>query len=449
MAKWNRRKVLKGMLGGSAVTVALPLLDCFLDGNGQAFASGAPLPTRFGVWFWGCGVDATRWFPDKAGADYDVKAELAPIAPFKKKVSVFSGFNAILGGQPDFMHWTGAMGTLAAAAPSKGGVGVGSTDAPTIDCLVSDAIGSGTRFRSLEAACTGNPSVSYSMRTGATVNPAEVDPIKLYERLFGPEFRDPNAAEFKPDPSIMVRQSVLSSIKDERAKLMRTVGANDRARVEQYFTTVREMEQQLALQLERPAPLEACVKPNPPGRVELGTIWDVAVKTHRALAPLLVAALACNQSRVFSLAFTSAVSTLRIPGQPLAHHNLTHVEPVDPKLGYQPQAAFFIEGCMREFAAFLQMLDSVKEGSGTLLDHSLILATSDTNSAKVHSIDSLPILVAGSGSGKWRSGLHIVGKGDPSSRVGLTIQQALGMPVQSWGLGAMKTSKTINEVLTA
>jgi len=201
--------------------------------------------------------------------------------------------------------------------------------------------------------------------------------------------------------------------------------------------------------LEKPAPLEACVKPNSPGKLELGTIWDVAVKTHRALAPLLVTALACNQSRVFSLAFTSAVSTLRIPGQPLAHHNLTHVEPVDPKLGYQPQAAFFIEGCMGEFAAFLQMLDSVKEGSGTLLDHSLILATSDTNSAKVHSIDSLPILVAGSGSGKWRSGLHIVGKGDPSSRVGLTIQQALGMPVQSWGLAAMKTSKTINEVLTA
>ena len=91
----------------------------------------------------------------------------------------------------------------------------------------------------------------------------------------------------------------------------------------------------------------------------------------------------------------------------------------------------------------------MQEGSGTLLDHSLILATSDTNSAKVHSIDSLPIMVAGAGNGKWRSGLHIAGKGDPSSRVGLTIQQALGMPVQSWGLGAMKTSKTINEVIAA
>lgn len=449
MTKWNRRRVLKGMLGGTAVTVALPLLDCFLDGNGQALASGAPMPTRFGTWFWGCGMNAHRWIPERLGPDYDLKAELTPIAPFKDKVTVFSGFNCILGGKPDFMHWSGAMATLSGAAPSKGGVGIGSADAPTIDCLVADAMGDRTRFRSLEIACTGNPSVSYSMRKGETVNPSEVDPIKLYRRLFGPEFQDPNAAEFTPDPAIMVRKSVLSSIKDERERLMRSVGAEDRARVDQYFTTVRDMEQQLALMLEKPAPLEACTLPKEPGRAELGPVWDVAVKNHRLLGQLLVSALACNQTRVFNLAFTSATSNLRKPGATMAHHNLTHVDPVDPKLGYQPEAAFFIEGCMREFAAFLQMLNSVREGSGTLLDHTLLLATSDTNSAKVHSIDSLPIMVAGSANGKWRQGLHIAGKGDPSSRVGLTIQQVLGMPVGSWGVDAMETSKSIADVIAA
>jgi hypothetical protein len=88
----------------------------------------------------------------------------------------------------------------------------------------------------------------------------------------------------------------------------------------------------------------------------------------------------------------------------------------------------------------------VKEGDGTLLDHSLVLATSESNFARIHSIDSLPIMVAGKASGKWRSGIHVAGKGDPSSRVGLTIQQALGMPVSSWGDGAMMTSKPISEV---
>src|SRR4051812_14796644 len=57
MAKWNRRRILKGILHGSAVSVALPFLDCFLDGNGEALASGAPIPTRFGTWFWGCGIN--------------------------------------------------------------------------------------------------------------------------------------------------------------------------------------------------------------------------------------------------------------------------------------------------------------------------------------------------------------------------------------------------------
>lgn len=84
---------------------------------------------------------------------------------------------------------------------------------------------------------------------------------------------------------------------------------------------------------------------------------------------------------------------------------------------------------------------------GTLLDHSLVLATSESNYAKIHTIESLPIMVAGTAGGKWRGGQHIVGKGDPSSRVGLTIQQALGMPVSSWGVGAMQTSRPLTDVI--
>src|ERR1700722_12115811 len=95
-----RRNILRGMLNGGAVTVALPLLDCFLNGNGEALASGAPIPTRFGTWFWGCGVNAARWFPDKIGADYDLKDELKAIGPYKEKVTVLSGFNCNLGSKP-------------------------------------------------------------------------------------------------------------------------------------------------------------------------------------------------------------------------------------------------------------------------------------------------------------------------------------------------------------
>src|SRR4029077_12092416 len=144
---------------------------------------------------------------------------------------------------------------------------------------------------------------------------------------------------------------------------------------------------------------------------------------------------------------STAASNLRRPGSAISFHELTHEEPVDEKLGYQPNSTYFMERSMEAFASMLKKLDSVKEGDGTLLDHSLVLASSESNYAKLHSIDSLPILVAGTAGGKWRSGLHIAGKGDPSSRVGLTIQQVLGMPVSSWGDGAMQTSKTISEVV--
>ena len=447
MVKWNRRTVLKGMLHGSAVTVALPLLDWFLDGNGEALASGAPIPPRFGTWFWGCGVNAPRWFPDTLGANYDIKPELTPIAPYKDKVTILSGFNCALGSKRNLNHWSGVMGTFTGAAPTRGGMGSGATDYPTIDCLIADEIGSSTRFRSLEVACTGDPGVSYSMRAGATVNPSEVDPVSLYKRIFGPEFQDPNAGEFTPDPEIMLRQSVLSSVKEERDALMRAAGAADRERMDQYFTSLRQFEQQLGMLLKEPPPAEACIVPTEPEERELGPTWENAARTHDLLAQLLVMALACNQTRVFNVALSIAASNLRKEGSPVSFHFLTHEEPVDDALGFQPESTFFMERSMEAFGSMLKALDSVKEGDGTLLDHTLVLATSESNYAKLHSIENLPIMVAGTGAGRWRSGQHVNGKGDPSSRVGLTIMQALGMPVGSWGDDAMETSSAITEVI--
>ena len=447
MVKTTRRALLRGVLGGATVAVALPLLDCFLDGHGEALASGMPIPTRFGTWFWGCGVNEDRWFPDKLGADYDLKEELKPIAPYKDKVTVFSNFNCDLGGRPNLAHWSGVMATFTGAAPIKGGVTGGSAELPTIDCLVSDHIGKGTRFQSLEVACTGQSGVSYSMRAGETVNPSEVDPVSFYRRLFGSGFADPNTAEFTPDPAIMLRRSVLSSVKDDRDDLMRSLGSADRQRVDQYFTSLRQVEQQLAMMLEKPAPAEACVVPKEPTKTALGPTWDVAMQSHELLGQLLVMALACNQTKVFNVALSNAGSNLRKAGDPVSFHELTHEEPIDPKLGYQPQSTFFMERSMETFASMLKMMDGVREGAGTLLDHSLVLATSESNFAKIHSVDNLPIMVAGRAGGKWKSGQHVSGKGDPSSRVGLTIQQVLGMPVDSWGAGAMQTNKPVGDVI--
>jgi hypothetical protein len=362
-------------------------------------------------------------------------------------VTVFSGLNCELAGKPNLPHWSAIASTLTGVVPSSGGVGGGRAEAATLDCLISDHVGKGTRFRSLEVACTGQPGVSYSMRAGSTVNPSEVDPVALYKRIFGPEFKDPNSAEFTPDPQIMLERSVLSSIKDERAELIRSLGAADRHRVDQYFTSVRQIEEQLGHALEKPAPAQACVVPKDASGLQTGAEIGQAMKTHDIMAELVVMALACNQTRVFNVALSSAGSDLRKPGDPVNFHELTHEEPVDEKLGYQPKSTFFMERSMETFASMLKIMDSVKEGDRTLLDNSLVMATSESNFAKVHSVDNLPIMVAGSGGGKWKTGQHVSGKGDPSTRVGLTIQQVMGLPVQSWGKESMETSKPLTEVL--
>ena len=117
--KFNRRSILRGGVQGAAVGVALPLLDCFLDGNGTALADGAKLPTRFGTYFWGLGLTPGRWVPTKTGADWDVTPELSSLAPLKQKVSVFSGFRILLDGKPNLVHWTGQAAILTGQAPAK------------------------------------------------------------------------------------------------------------------------------------------------------------------------------------------------------------------------------------------------------------------------------------------------------------------------------------------
>jgi hypothetical protein len=102
---------------------------------------------------------------------------------------------------------------------------------------------------------------------------------------------------------------------------------------------------------------------------------------------------------------------------------------------------------MEFYAMLIKALDEVKEGDGTLLDHSLVLAYTDTSFAKLHALDGIPMLLAGSAGGRLKTGYHINGTGEPVSRVGLTIQQAMGMPVDSWGKGSMATKKPITELL--
>jgi hypothetical protein len=443
MLDLHRRTVLRGLFQGSAVGVAIPLLDFFLDNNGQAMASGAPIPVRFGTWFWGLGITEDRWKPTKLGRDYDVAFELKPIEPYRDKISILSGFDVLLDGKPNLPHASGGIGIRTGSAPSKPEM-----PAPSFDVLVADRIGSQTRFRSLEISATRDAANSLSGRGEGSLNPAETSPLAFYNRLFGSEFVDPNKADFTPSATTMARRSVLSLVADQRKALEARVGARDRERLDQYFTSLRQTEQQLALQMEKPAPLKACAIPRKPqNTTPPNNQIEHVIENHKVMARLLAMALACNQTRVFNLNFNNGASSLTKAGSTISHHQLTHEEPVDAKLGYQPESTWFVERCMEAFGTFVDTLGQFKEGDGTLLDHSLIVAHSETNFAKEHTIDGIPVMLAGTAGGKLKTGMHINGGGSPASRVGLTVQQIMGVPIDTWGTESMRTNKVISEIM--
>jgi Protein of unknown function (DUF1552). len=445
--RFNRRSLLRGALGGCAVTLGLPALDLFLDGHGQAWADGKRLPVRFGTYFWGLGLTDTpaggsRWVPTTVGPDYEITPELEPLRPVKDKVSVLSGFRVIGDGRPNLVHWTGHAAILSGVAPAA----INRMDGPSFDTRVADAIGGGVRFKVLDASASGKV-VSYSTRTGSAFATPDTTPVELYTRLFGPGFQDPNRPDWTPDPSIMLQQSVLSAVTDQRQALLADVGRADRVKLDQYFTSVRELEQQLALGLERPEPCESCAAPPEPEAPKRGASIDVVNSNTRTMAKLLAMALACNQAKVFNFVHTPGASETYIPGESKIYHQITHDEPTDARLGYQIETSRLAGLVMEGLGAFLTELDAIKEGDGTLLDRTLVMAFSDTGYAKIHSIENIPIFLAGGAGGRHRTGQHIAGKGEAVTRVSLTAQQLVGVSVGEFGVGGMRTSRPITELM--
>lgn len=442
MKKLNRRTMLRGMLGGASVGVALPFLDIFLDNNGQAFAETAQrLPVRFGTWIWGCGFVPERWVPTTTGADYALPPDLEPLARHKAKLAVLSGYDVKLDGVPNKPHITGCLGL-------RTGIPVPSENvrAATLDVLIGDAIGKGSRFSSIEVSTSGIER-SYSYRAAGSPNPSEVSPVALYQRIFGEGFQDPNAATFTPDPHTMVRESVLSAVAEDRQRVMRNVGVDDRRRLEEYFTSIRHLEDQLALQLQPPARVENFTKPDAPANTPMDSSIDNVMVTHRLMAALLAKALQCNQTKVVNVLLSDTTSNLRRTGSTTTHHTLTHEEPVNPTLGYQEQVGWFAAKSMVAWSEFLDALDAIPEGDGTLLDNCMIFAHSDCSIAKAHAVEGIPMMIAGTGGGRIRTGFHLAGRADAASRVGLTLQQAMGLQVEKWGVQSMETNRTITELM--
>ena len=439
----SRRQVLRGMLGGTAVTVGLPILECFLNSSGTAYAAtGQALPTIFGSWFYGLGLTPNHWEPQATGTKFTLPDHIAALEPIKAKLNLFSGLQVFLDGKVNQNHYSGAQCQMTGIVSRTG-----SDYSTSLDTALGAHFNRRSRFRSLEVGCDGDRRSTWSARGANGMNPAEVSPLALYTRIFGPEFKDPNSATFTPDPATMIRRSVLSGVAEQRKDLVQELSASDRARLDEYFTSVRDLEQQLSVELERPTALPACSVPPQPEQPHVSTLVDDTRATHRQFAQLLAHALSCGQTQIVNVAMGSGFSPLRMPNEVSAYHQLSHEEPVDPKLGYQVKCKWLGEQHMDMFREFVQTLDSIREADGTLLDRAVILAFTDHGEARLHSMKKMPVLTAGSAGGRLKTGYHIHAEGDAATRVGLTIQHALGMRVGSWGTETNRVTKPFSELL--
>ena len=160
------------------------------------------------------------------------------------------------------------------------------------------------------------------------------------------------------------------------------------------------------MQLQPPARFENFTKPPAPGKTAIDADIEHVMTNHKLMAGLLAQALACNQTKVFNMLFSDTASNLRRSASSDTHHTLTHEEPVNPKLGYQENVAWFAAKLMVACRDFVDALAGIKEGDGTLLDNTLLFAHSDCSIAKSHAVEGIPMIVIGGAQGRINTGYH-------------------------------------------
>ncbi len=431
----TRRAFLRGMLASSAITVGLPLFESVLDPRRGARAASGVIPQRFGVMTWGNGMIPNLWIPEGEGRDWTPSIQLSPLQALQDKVTVLTGMEVRV---PNTIpHFSGQYGFLTAIEPI-GEEGNHTPSGPTLDQIIAAEIGGETRFRSLETAAKSGAGTSFAGSYSPL--PHEASPHAFFERIFGAGFREPGD-DTPIDPRIALRRSVLDAVTEQASSLEPRLSIPDRRRLDQHLSGIRDLELRLARIEEEPANLEACVRPVP---ISPEQEFEDIKQRHRAMIDLLVMTLACDQTRVFSHAFHAAVDNHLFPGISEGHHKLTHDEPGD-----QPEVQAITLQIMEEVAYMYQAMANVPEGDGTLLDHMVVLATSDVSLGRTHGLDEFPILLGGSACGRLQTGLHYRSTTrENASKVGLTLLRAMGLPLESFGLGESRATEGLGAIET-
>jgi hypothetical protein len=472
----SRRTFLRGAAYGVSAAVGLPTLEAMLHPNGHALADGSAMPVRFGVFYWGNGVVTNAFIPKQAGADWQLSPLLMPFAKVKDYISVVSGTVVYLPYQVSGHFGSLQSITSGALGKAQGGLNYAYT-AKTFDQVIADKIGQNTRFASLHLGVAstdasdadfGAVAKSISHNGPNSPNLPQFNPLALYDRVFGNGF-DAGGAAPVTSVTLNIRKSVLDLVAEDTRQLQARLGSADKQRLDQHLQGIVELEKQLT-----GAPLAAmggnCKAPTRPSdaypAIDSEQIqWQPLMA---AMLDLLIMALVCDQTRVFTFRFSPCNDFTVYPGFPTfrldpndtntgtSMHGFTHTEGGD-----QPNVQKCVTFSMTNYAALLERLLATPDGTGTLLDNVAILGFSECSEGRSHNAmeqPGIPIIIAGRGGGSLvHPGIHYKSplqgdnggesKGRNVSSVPLTLMQALGTGITSWGSGAGKVSKVISELL--
>lgn len=408
-------------LRGAGVSLALPMLDCMAP----LFAQSAAPPHRMLIIANNLGVLPKFFFPQAAGKDYELSPYLSALAQFRNDFTVFSGLS-----HPGVTGGHSADNCLLTAA--RGAFKSGFRNSISFDQFVAEKLGQVTRFPTLNLGVNidkGNRSLSWT-RDGVLL-PAEDSAPKLYERLFVQGDKDAVAQQIH---RLERRGSILDTLLDETKRFSRKLGQDDKARLDQYVTSVREVEERLqTARAWEMKPKPVATQP-PPADIQDKKLFFAKFDLMLSMAQL---ALESDSTRIVTLmadAFvTPALKLNETTTSTESYHGLSHHGQAEEKVRQLQE----IDRCqMTLLSKTLSRLSDKQENGERMLDRTMVFYGSNMGDANIHDNTNLPILLAGGG---FKHGQHIAFKRDnnaPLCNLFVSMMQRMGVEAEVFASGS-------------
>jgi hypothetical protein len=398
-----RRTVLKGI----GATLALPLLESMIPARTLLARTAAAPSPRLGFIYVPHGAVMAQWTPATEGAGFEFTRILQPLEPFRERLNVVSGLGQ-KAADTSAVHSLSPTTWLSGVRP-KPTQGMDAYAGVTADQIAAQHIGQDTILPSIElatedhsgliGACDRDYGCIYmntlSWRTPTTPLPMEINPRKVFERMFG---QGGTAADRQARTE--QDRSILDAITTQASDLQRRLGPQDRAKVGDYLDNVREIERRIQMAGSGDGGAELVLPVAPAG---IPFSYEEHVKL---MYDLLTLAYQANITRVFTFMVAREVSNRTYPqvGVHEGHHAVSHHQNRAEKLEKNARIQSYHVGLL---AYFLEKLQSTPDGDGSLLDHSTLLYGSNMSNSNAHDHFPLPNLVIGGGGGRLKGGRHL------------------------------------------